>query len=63
MGALHKTQLPAHFHIGNIITSIHNVSTVASGWEVLLSYMVLVPLASKESATVCPPVIHAPYVS
>jgi splicing factor 3B subunit 3 len=39
MGVPHKTQLLAHFHTGDLITSIHKVSImmVAGGWEVLLS--------------------------
>jgi hypothetical protein len=54
MGAPHKTQLLAHFHVGDLITSIHKVSMVAGGREVLLytglhgTIGVLVPLASKE---------------
>jgi len=54
MGAPHKTQLLSHFHIGDLITSIHKVSMVAGGREVLLytclhgTIGVLVPLASKE---------------
>jgi splicing factor 3B subunit 3 len=54
MGAPHKTQLLAHFHIGDLITSIHKASMVAGGREVLLytclhgTVGVLVPLASKE---------------
>ena len=36
MGAPHKTQLLAHVHIGDLITSIHKVSMVAGGREVLL---------------------------
>ena len=54
MGAPHQTKLLAHFHTGNLITSIHKVSLVAGGREVLL-YMglhgtvgVLVPFVSKE---------------
>jgi splicing factor 3B subunit 3 len=54
MGAPHKTQLLSHFHVGDLITSIHKVSMVAGGREVLLytglhgTIGVLVPLASKE---------------
>ncbi|KAH9992487.1 CPSF A subunit region-domain-containing protein [Russula vinacea] len=54
MGAPHKTQLLAHIHIGDLITSIHKVPMVAGGREVLLytclhgTIGVLVPLASKE---------------
>ena len=54
MGAPHKTQLLSHIHIGDLITSIHKVSMVAGGREVLLytclhgTVGVLVPLASKE---------------
>jgi splicing factor 3B subunit 3 len=36
MGAPHKTQLPAHFHIADLIMSIHKVSMVTGGREVLL---------------------------
>lgn len=35
MGAPHKTKMPAHFHVGDITTSIHKVSLVAGGREVL----------------------------
>ncbi|KAH9979031.1 mono-functional DNA-alkylating methyl methanesulfonate N-term-domain-containing protein [Lactifluus volemus] len=54
MGAPHKTQLLAHFHVGDLITSIHKVSMVAGGREVLLytglhgTIGVLVPFVSKE---------------
>jgi splicing factor 3B subunit 3 len=53
-GVPHKTQLLAHIHIGDLITSIHKVSMVAGGREVLLytwlhgTIGVLVPLASNE---------------
>lgn len=54
MGAPHKTKMLAHFHIGDIITSIHKVSMVAGGREVLLytglhgTIGILVPFLSKE---------------
>ncbi|KAF8510565.1 CPSF A subunit region-domain-containing protein [Hysterangium stoloniferum] len=54
MGAPHKTKLLCHFHIGDIVTSIHKVSLVAGGREVLLytglhgTIGILVPFVSKE---------------
>ncbi|KAF8512400.1 CPSF A subunit region-domain-containing protein [Gautieria morchelliformis] len=54
MGAPHKTKMIAHFHVGDIITSIHKVSLVAGGREVLLysglhgTIGILVPFVSKE---------------
>ncbi|KAF8070070.1 CPSF A subunit region-domain-containing protein [Lyophyllum atratum] len=54
MGAPHKTKMLAHFHVGDIITSIHKVSLVAGGREVLLytglhgTIGILVPFLSKE---------------
>ena len=54
MGAPHKTKMIAHFHVGDLITSIHKVSLVAGGREVLLytgihgTIGILVPLVSKE---------------
>ena len=54
MGAPHKTKMLAHFHIGDIVTSIHKVSLVAGGREVLLytclhgTIGILVPFVSKE---------------
>lgn len=54
MGAPHKTQMLAHFHVGDVITSITKVSLVAGGREVLLytglhgTIGILVPFASKE---------------
>lgn len=54
MGAPHKTSMLAHFHIGDLVTSIHKVSLVAGGREVLLytgihgTIGILVPLVSKE---------------
>ena len=54
MGAPHKTKMLTHFHVGDIITSIHKVSLVAGGREVLLytclhgTIGILVPFASKE---------------
>jgi splicing factor 3B subunit 3 len=54
MGAPHKTQMLTHFHVGDLVTSIHKVSLVAGGREVLLytglhgTIGVLVPFVSKE---------------
>lgn len=54
MGAPHKTKMLAHFHVGDLITSIHKVSLVAGGREVLLytglhgTIGILVPFVSKE---------------
>ena len=54
MGAPHKSKMIAHFHIGDIITSIQRISLVAGGREVLLytclhgTIGVLVPFVSKE---------------
>ncbi|EIM81285.1 uncharacterized protein STEHIDRAFT_86633 [Stereum hirsutum FP-91666 SS1] len=54
MGAPHKTAMLAHFHVGDLVTSIHKVSLVAGGREVLLytglhgTIGMLVPLVSKE---------------
>lgn len=54
MGAPHKTKMLTHFHVGDLVTSIHKVSLVAGGREVLLytglhgTIGVLVPFASKE---------------
>ncbi|KAJ7824665.1 mono-functional DNA-alkylating methyl methanesulfonate N-term-domain-containing protein [Mycena olivaceomarginata] len=54
MGAPHKTKMLAHFHIGDMITSIHKVSLVAGGREILLytclhgTIGILVPFVSKE---------------
>ncbi|KAG5220352.1 pre-mRNA-splicing factor rse [Salix suchowensis] len=36
MGAPHKTSMIAHFHVGDLVTSIHKVSLVAGGRELLL---------------------------
>ncbi|CAL1706734.1 unnamed protein product [Somion occarium] len=53
-GAPHKTQMIAHFHVGDIVTAIHKVSMVAGGREVLLytglhgTIGILVPFVSKE---------------
>ncbi|EIW82846.1 hypothetical protein CONPUDRAFT_81012 [Coniophora puteana RWD-64-598 SS2] len=53
-GAPHKTKLLCHFHVGDLITSIHKVSLVAGGREVLLytgihgTIGILVPFVSKE---------------
>lgn len=54
MGAPHKTQMICHFHVGDLITSIHKVSLVAGGREVLLytglhgTIGILVPFVTKE---------------
>lgn len=54
MGAPHKTKMIAHFHVGDLITSIHKVSLVAGGREILLytglhgTIGILVPFVSKE---------------
>ncbi|OJA18672.1 hypothetical protein AZE42_08861, partial [Rhizopogon vesiculosus] len=54
MGAPHKTKMLCHFHTGDLITSIHRVSLVAGGREVLLytgihgTIGILVPFVSKE---------------
>ncbi|GJE94388.1 DDB1 family protein [Phanerochaete sordida] len=54
MGAPHKTALLAHFHVGDIVTSIQKVALVAGGREVLLytglhgTVGILVPFVSKE---------------
>jgi len=54
MGAPHKTKMLAHFHVGDIITSIHRVALVVGGREVLLytgihgSVGIFVPFASKD---------------
>jgi len=54
MGAPHKTNLLAHFHIGDIPTSLQRVALVPGGREIVLytglmgSIGLLVPFASKE---------------
>ncbi|KAK0448811.1 mono-functional DNA-alkylating methyl methanesulfonate N-term-domain-containing protein [Armillaria borealis] len=54
MGAPHKTKMLCHFHVGDLVTSIHKVSLVAGGREVLLytglhgTIGILVPFVSKE---------------
>lgn len=54
MGAPHKTKMLAHFHVGDLITSIHKVAMVAGGREILLytglhgTIGILVPFVSKE---------------
>ena len=54
MGAPHKTKMLSHFHVGDIVTSIHRVSLVAGGREVLLytclhgTVGILVSFVSKE---------------
>ncbi|KAH8927209.1 hypothetical protein BT69DRAFT_1294288 [Atractiella rhizophila] len=53
MGAPHKSQLLAHFHIGDIVTSLQKTSLVAGGREVIVytglmgSVGMLVPFATK----------------
>ncbi|KAI0339861.1 hypothetical protein BDW22DRAFT_549697 [Trametopsis cervina] len=53
-GAPHKTEMLAHYHVGDIVTSINKVSLVAGGREVLLytglhgTIGILVPFISKE---------------
>lgn len=54
MGAPHRLQLEAQYHVGDIITSMHKVSLVAGGRDVLLystlmgSIGVFVPFVSNE---------------
>ncbi|KAF9448327.1 hypothetical protein P691DRAFT_775506 [Macrolepiota fuliginosa MF-IS2] len=54
MGAPHKTKMICHFHVGDLVTSIHKVSLVAGGREVLLytglhgTIGILVPFVTKE---------------
>ena len=54
MGAPHKTSLLAHFHVGDLVTSLHKVALVAGGREVLLytglhgTIGILVPFVSKD---------------
>ncbi|KAJ8076333.1 pre-mRNA-splicing factor rse1 [Marasmius tenuissimus] len=54
MGAPHKTKMLAHFHVGDLVTSIHKVAMVAGGREVLLytgingTIGILVPFVSKD---------------
>ncbi|KAG9012521.1 pre-mRNA-splicing factor rse1 [Tulasnella sp. JGI-2019a] len=54
MGASHKTKMLANFHVGDIVTSIHKVSMVAGGRDILLytglhgTIGILVPFVSKE---------------
>lgn len=54
MGAPHKTKMLCHFHVGDLVTSIHKVSMVAGGREILLytglhgTIGILVPFVSKE---------------
>lgn len=53
-GAPHKTTMLAHYHVGDIVTSINKVSLVAGGREVLLytglhgTVGILIPFISKE---------------
>ena len=54
MGAPHKTTLLAHFHVGDLVTSLHQVALVAGGREVILytglhgTIGILVPFVSKD---------------
>jgi splicing factor 3B subunit 3 len=54
MGAPHKTKLVCHFHVGDLVTSIHKVALVPGGREVILytglhgTIGMLVPFVSKE---------------
>ncbi|KAI0372221.1 hypothetical protein BV20DRAFT_1112140 [Pilatotrama ljubarskyi] len=54
MGAPHKTSLTAHFHIGDIVTSLNKVSMVTGALDVIVytglhgTVGALVPLLSKE---------------
>lgn len=54
MGAPHKTKMLAHYHIGDLVTSVHKVSMVAGGREILLytclhgTIGILIPFVSKE---------------
>ncbi|GAA5822982.1 hypothetical protein JCM11251_004445 [Rhodosporidiobolus azoricus] len=54
MGAPHRTQLLAHYHIGDIATSLQKVSLVAGGRDLLLytglmgTVGVLIPFVSNE---------------
>ncbi|KAH8814685.1 CPSF A subunit region-domain-containing protein [Flagelloscypha sp. PMI_526] len=54
MGAPHKTKMLAHFHVGDLVTSVHKVAMVAGGRDVILytclhgTIGILVPFASKE---------------
>jgi len=54
MGSPHKTKMLCHFHVGDIITSLHKVSLVAGGREVVVytgihgTIGILVPFVSKE---------------
>ncbi|KPV75805.1 uncharacterized protein RHOBADRAFT_52830 [Rhodotorula graminis WP1] len=54
MGAPHRTQLLAHYHVGDIVTSLHKVALVAGGRDVLLftglmgTVGTLVPFVSSE---------------
>jgi splicing factor 3B subunit 3 len=54
MGAAHKTSLLAHFHAGDIVTSMQKVGLVAGGRDILLytglsgTVGVLVPFISNE---------------
>ncbi|CAA7260734.1 unnamed protein product [Cyclocybe aegerita] len=53
-GAPYKTKMLAHFHVGDLITSIHKTSLVAGGREVLVytglhgTIGILVPFVSKD---------------
>ncbi|SCV67047.1 BQ2448_5693 [Microbotryum intermedium] len=56
MGAPHRTSLIAHYHVGDLVTSINKCSLVAGGRDVLLytgvsgTVGVLVPFVSNEDA-------------
>lgn len=53
-GAPHKTNMLAHFHVGDLLTSVHKTALVAGGREVILytglhgTLGILVPLVSKD---------------
>ncbi|KAJ6482043.1 Cleavage/polyadenylation specificity factor, A subunit, partial [Mycena vitilis] len=53
-GAPHKTQMVAHFHVGDLVTSIHKVALLAGAREIIF-YMglhgtmgILVPLVAQQ---------------
>ncbi|KZS98614.1 hypothetical protein SISNIDRAFT_515078 [Sistotremastrum niveocremeum HHB9708] len=54
MGAPHKTKMMCHYHVGDIITSLHKVALVAGGREILVytglhgTIGILIPLVSKD---------------
>ncbi|KAJ6632597.1 CPSF A subunit region-domain-containing protein [Mycena sp. CBHHK59/15] len=53
-GAPHKTQMIAHFHVGDMVTSIHKVALMAGAPDIILytglhgTIGILVPLVTKE---------------